>query len=110
VAQSVKPKANHALVQQATYGAPDALYAISRAGFGKVAVLGFDPSVLKWAQADQAAQFWVAPMSQLLLTKNSAERQRMIIAKGPTTRPKETNTTCRIRIIIILNRMTPTPA
>ncbi len=60
------PKSDARFYEAETHNADECLFATGYAGFGRVGVLGFDPSTLTDRQKANAARFWVSRIRAML--------------------------------------------
>lgn len=64
-----------------SYGSGHNLLAIAAVGFGRVAVLGFDPAQFEATPSTQASAFWVHVMQKLLPGNNDDQNCRQILLR-----------------------------
>jgi hypothetical protein len=76
------PKPDSLLLDSTKAGVAGCLHGVGRAGFGRVAVLGFDPAGLPSRQAAHSADFWTAHVRLCLGDELEAEAEREPLGLG----------------------------
>jgi hypothetical protein len=71
------PKSDARFYEAETHSADECLFATGYAGFGRVGVLGFDPSTLTDRQKVNAARFWVSRIRVMLEDNTSLPRSTL---------------------------------
>lgn len=80
------PKSDARYYEARTYDIDECLFATAYAGFGRVAVLAFDPSTMSDSQTGLAAQFWVSRIQEILKDADSAVPRRRAGRQTPSSR------------------------